>query len=91
LAVLAARGGRALLRRGPHNDDRSDHPDGDAIEIEQRDPEEVRTAMGRTALTPAGSPVWNPAFDVTPAALVTAIVTERGVARPPYTASLREL
>ncbi len=58
-------------------------PDGDAIPIEERGPDEVRAPMG----TPAAPPdvaVWNPAFDVTPAALITAIVTEAGVLRPPY-------
>jgi methylthioribose-1-phosphate isomerase len=56
-------------------------PDGDAIEIEERGADEVRTALG-TLLTVPGTPVRNPAFDVTPAELVWAIVTERGVARP---------
>jgi methylthioribose-1-phosphate isomerase len=58
-------------------------PDGDAIPIEQRDGDEIRAPMGRVA-TPADVAVWNPAFDVTPAALITAIVTDRGIARPPY-------
>jgi methylthioribose-1-phosphate isomerase len=62
---------------------------GSGIQIELRDPEEVRTILGREHLAPASSPVYNPAFDVTPAALVTAIVTEQGVARPPYEESLR--
>jgi methylthioribose-1-phosphate isomerase len=54
---------------------------GDEIEIEERDGDEVRHAAG-APLTPPDTPVRNPAFDVTPAALVTAVVTERGVARP---------
>ena len=58
-------------------------PDGAAIPIEERDADEVRAPMGRAA-TPPGVAVWNPAFDVTPAALITAIVTDRGVVRPPY-------
>jgi methylthioribose-1-phosphate isomerase len=66
-------------------------PDGAAIEIELRDPDEVRTALGRATFAPAGSPAHNPAFDVTPAGLVTAIVTERGVAHPPYERSLAAL
>ncbi|MDF1503201.1 S-methyl-5-thioribose-1-phosphate isomerase, partial [Roseisolibacter sp. H3M3-2] len=57
--------------------------DGAAIPIEERDPDEVRAPMGRRA-APDGVAAWNPAFDVTPAALITAIVTERGVHRPPY-------
>ncbi len=58
-------------------------PDGRAIPIEERDPREVQELAGRR-LVPAASPARNPAFDVTPAALITAIVTERGVFRPPY-------
>jgi methylthioribose-1-phosphate isomerase len=56
---------------------------GDAIPIEERDGDEVRTALGHP-LAPPGVAVWNPAFDVTPAALVTAIVTEHGVHEPPF-------
>jgi methylthioribose-1-phosphate isomerase len=55
--------------------------DGRAIEIEQRDGAEVR-AVGEARLAPPGTQVRNPAFDVTPAGLVTALVTERGPVRP---------
>ena len=65
-------------------------PDGDAIPIEERDPREVTELYG-TRTAPEGVGVWNPAFDVTPAVLIAAIVTERGVARPPYGASLAAL
>lgn len=58
-------------------------PDGSHIRIEERDPEEVR-GFGGTRTAPAEAAVFNPAFDVTPASLVSAIVTERGVVRPPY-------
>ena len=57
--------------------------DGAGIPIEQRAPEEVSEPEGHR-IAPAGTAAWNPAFDVTPAALITAIVTERGVHRPPY-------
>ena len=57
--------------------------DGSAIPIEERDPREVQELAGRR-IVPAASPVRNPAFDVTPAALITAIVTERGIFRGPY-------
>jgi methylthioribose-1-phosphate isomerase len=57
--------------------------DGSAIVIEERDPAEVRTVAGQPT-APAESPVFNPAFDVTPAAMIAAIVTERGIFRPPY-------
>ena len=58
-------------------------PNGDTIEIEQRSADEVRRGFG--VLTAAqDARVHNPAFDVTPAALITAIVSDRGVHRPPY-------
>ena len=63
---------------------------GDQIPIEERSPEEVTEGFGkRTA--PEGVKVYSPAFDVTPAHLITAIITEKGIARPPYTASLKAL
>jgi len=63
---------------------------GDEIPIEERSAEEVTHVAGHR-VTPDGVPVRHPAFDVTPHRLVTAIVCERGVARPPYTESLRDL
>jgi len=65
-------------------------PDGAHIPIEQRNAREV-THLGSTQLTPAGASVWNPAFDVTPHALVAGIITEKGIARPPYETSLPAL
>jgi methylthioribose-1-phosphate isomerase len=65
-------------------------PSGDRIPIEQRPAAEVTHVFG-VAVAPDGVRVENPAFDVTPHRYVTAIVTERGVARPPYTESLRRL
>ncbi|MDQ1448218.1 MAG: methylthioribose-phosphate isomerase, partial [Actinomycetota bacterium] len=62
-------------------------PNGDAIQIEERDPDEV-THVGSHRVAPRDVEAFNPAFDVTPARLVTAIVTECGVARPPYRRSL---
>jgi methylthioribose-1-phosphate isomerase len=63
---------------------------GRDIPIEQRGPEEV-THLAGARVAADGVEVFNPAFDVTPAALIAAIVTERGVARPPYEASLQAL
>ena len=60
---------------------------GDEIPIEQRAAAEVTEGFGKVT-APEGVKVYSPAFDVTPAALVSAIVTEKGVARPPYTESL---
>jgi len=56
---------------------------GAGIPIEMRDPEEIRRGFGRLT-APAGVPVFAPAFDVTPAHLITAIITERGILRPPF-------
>jgi methylthioribose-1-phosphate isomerase len=63
---------------------------GEAIPIEERPAEEVTTVRGQR-IAPEGIAVANPAFDVTPARLVTAIITERGVAREPYLESLAEM
>ena len=62
---------------------------GAQIPIEQRDPREISEGLGRR-VTPDEVDIYNPAFDVTPAALVTAIITEKGVVREPYEAGLRE-
>jgi methylthioribose-1-phosphate isomerase len=63
---------------------------GDLIPIEERDAREV-THIREQRLAPEGVSVQNPAFDVTPGEFVAAIITDRGVARPPYTESLRKL
>src|SRR5271156_3760354 len=65
-------------------------PDGSRIPIEQRNSREVTHIAGKQ-MVPDGVSVENPAFDVTPAKYVTAIVTEKGIARAPYEDSLRKL
>jgi methylthioribose-1-phosphate isomerase len=65
-------------------------PDGGHIPIEERDPREV-THVREQRLAPEGVAVHNPAFDVTPNEFIAAIITDRGVARAPYTNSLRAL
>ncbi len=65
-------------------------PTGDQIPIEQRSPREV-THHGGKQMAPDGVLVENPAFDVTPAKYVTAIITERGIARAPYAEAMEEL
>jgi methylthioribose-1-phosphate isomerase len=64
--------------------------DGSQIPIEQRNPAEVTHIAGKV-ITPEGVQIENPAFDVTPAKYVTAIVTEKGIARSPYQESLAQL
>lgn len=66
-------------------------PTGDVIVIEQRKPEEVTEMWYASRMAPEGVKVFNPAFDVTDAELITGIVTEYGVARYPYTESLQEI
>jgi methylthioribose-1-phosphate isomerase len=65
-------------------------PDGSKIPIEQRNTSEVTHIAGK-AIAPEGVQVENPAFDVTPAKYITAIVTERGVAQAPYPEALKRL
>ena len=65
-------------------------PDGSKIPIEQRNRKEVSHIAGKQ-MVPDGVEIENPAFDVTPAKYVAAIVTEKGIARAPYTVSLRDL
>jgi methylthioribose-1-phosphate isomerase len=81
LALAAHAAGIPFVAAGPSSSIDLGLPDGDGIEIEERSADEVRTAGG-ALLTVAGTPCRNPAFDVTPAALVWALVTEKGVARP---------
>jgi methylthioribose-1-phosphate isomerase len=87
LALAAHAAGIPFVAAGPSSSLDLSLPSGDAIEIEERSGDEVRGALG-TLLTVPGTPVRNPAFDVTPAALVWALVTERGVARPVDAASV---
>lgn len=65
-------------------------PSGQGIVVEERAPEEV-TTIASTRIAPDGVKVFNPAFDVTPAELVSAFITDRGVIRPPYERTLRQL
>jgi methylthioribose-1-phosphate isomerase len=82
LALAANAAGIPFVVAGPTSTIDLDTPDGSHIAIEERDPEEVRAAAGQR-LTLPDTHCRNPAFDVTPARLITAIVTERGVVRAP--------
>ncbi len=83
LAVLARHHGIPFYVAAPSSTIDPTIPTGRSIVIEERDPAEVRGVGGRQT-APATSPVFNPAFDVTPAALISAIITEHGVFRFPY-------
>jgi methylthioribose-1-phosphate isomerase len=87
LALAAHAAGIPFVVAGPISTIDLETPDGSHIAIEERDPEEVRAAAGRRVTLP-DTRCRNPAFDVTPAALVTALVTERGILRAPSTGAL---
>jgi S-methyl-5-thioribose-1-phosphate isomerase len=90
LALAAQAAGIPFVVAGPTSTIDLDTPSGAAIVIEQRDPDEVRTAAGQPLAAPE-TPCLNPAFDVTPAELVTALVTERGVISPASLTPLQSL
>lgn len=90
LAVLARRHRLPFYVAAPLSSIDLACANGGGIPIEQRDPREITQFAGKM-VTPKGVGVLNPAFDVTPAELVTAIITERGVARAPYRRSLAAL
>ena len=83
LAVLARHHGVPFYIAAPFSTIDPTLASGAEIPIEERDALEVRR-VGPQQTAPESSPVYNPAFDVTPAALIAAIITERGVFRPPY-------
>jgi methylthioribose-1-phosphate isomerase len=90
VAVLAREHGIPFYVAAPISTIDLSTPDGSTIPIEERNGREV-THVGPTRMTPEAAHVRNPAFDVTPNKYVTAIITERGIARPPYTESLVKL
>jgi len=83
LAVLAAHHQVPFYVAAPFSTIDPALASGAEIPIEERDGSEVRR-VGTQQTAPTASPVFNPAFDVTPARLIAAIITERGVVRPPY-------
>ncbi|MEJ2215113.1 MAG: S-methyl-5-thioribose-1-phosphate isomerase [Gemmatimonadota bacterium] len=90
LAVLARHHGVPFYVAAPTSTLDRGTATGAAIPIEERDPDEVRRGFGRLT-APADVAVYSPAFDVTPAELVTAIVTDRGVLHPPYAEAIEDL
>lgn len=88
VAVLAKRHGIPFYVAGPTSSIDIDCPTGKDIPIEQRDPKEVSHIFGKE-LAPKGMKIFNPAFDVTSQDLIAAIITEKGVIRPPYRQNIR--
>jgi methylthioribose-1-phosphate isomerase len=90
VAVLAKEHGIPFYVAAPISTVDLDTADGSGIPIEERPSREV-THVGSSQLTPLGALIRNPAFDVTPSKYVTAIITERGIARAPFGESLAAL
>jgi len=90
VAVLAREHGIPFYVAAPMSTIDLATAEGAQIPIEERHEREV-THVGGTRMTPSGAHIRNPAFDVTPAKYVTAIITERGIARPPYESALAAL
>jgi methylthioribose-1-phosphate isomerase len=90
LAVLAKRHGIPFYVAAPLSTFDPKIPDGSKIPIEERPAAEV-TGYGKARWAPQGVSVRNPAFDVTPAELITGIICEKGVAKPPYPESIAAL
>lgn len=89
LALAARAHGVPFYSAGPSSTVDLNTPTGDDIPIEERDPREV-SHLGPCRITPDGADVANPAFDITPAAYLTAIITEKGIAYPPFSQSLKK-
>lgn len=91
VAILAKHYGIPFYVLGPTSTIDLNCPSGDRIEIEQRDGEEIRSMWYARPMAPAGVRCYNPAFDVTDHTLISGIITEKGICRPPYTESLSAL
>jgi methylthioribose-1-phosphate isomerase len=89
VAILAKYHGIPFCVAAPSSTFDLNIADGEQIPIEQRSPEEITRGFGRQT-APSGIDVYNPAFDVTPASLITAIITERGIIHTPTTQSIRD-
>jgi methylthioribose-1-phosphate isomerase len=90
LAISARHHGAKFMVVAPSSTVDMDTASGDLIEIEERDPAELH-AIGGTRTVAEGVPAWNPVFDVTPAGLIDAIVTEKGIVERPDSASMRSM
>ena len=90
VAILAKHYGIPFYVLGPTTTIDLDCPTGADIPIEQRDPEEIRSLWYEKPMAPQCK-MFNPAFDVTDHELIAGIITEKGIARPPYSESLRKL
>ncbi|MBO5550985.1 MAG: S-methyl-5-thioribose-1-phosphate isomerase, partial [Lachnospiraceae bacterium] len=88
VAIIAKYYGVPFYVLGPYSTIDLSTPTGNDIEIEYRDPEEIRTMWYEKPMAPKGAKFFNPAFDVTDHTLITAIITDKGVLRPPFEKSI---
>ena len=88
VAILAKHYGIPFYVLGPTSTIDMDCPTGNEIPIELRDPEEIKNKFYEDPMALAEVKCYNPAFDVTDIELITAIITENGICRPPFTESL---
>lgn len=91
VAILAKYYGIPFYILGPSSSIDMDCPSGDQIPIEEREPEEIVEKFYERPMAPEGIKCYNPAFDVTDHELITAIITEKGIVRPPFDYNLREM
>jgi len=90
VAVVAKENGIPFYAAAPASTIDITMPDGDSVPIEERNPEEVTHVEG-ICVAPEGVPVANPAFDVTPHRYISAIITDRGIVRPPFDENLKRI
>ena len=91
VAILAKEYGIPFYMFAPTSTIDLDTASGEEIVIEERDGDEIRSLWYKRPMAPEGIKTYNPAFDVTDHEYITAVVTEKGIVRPPYQDSLREL
>lgn len=91
VAVLAKHYGVPVYVLGPTSTIDMNCPTGSDIEIEERDPDEIKTMFYAKPMAPMGVKCFNPAFDVTDNELIAGIITQKGICRPPYTETLAAL
>ena len=91
VAILAKHYGIPVYSLGPTSTIDMNCPDGDHIQIELRDPDEIRTMWYEKPMAPEGVKCYNPSFDVTDHSLLAGIVTEKGIVYPPFDLNLKKL
>jgi methylthioribose-1-phosphate isomerase len=91
LAVLAHRHKVPFFVVAPSNSFDLKLKKGETIPIEERNEDEVRKVLNKVYIAPKGIKVWNPAFDITPHRYIKAIITEKGIIKPPFRENIRKI